>query len=821
MVKKLIRCLSKKNKYTLGFVNLVLILLVINLLAGNLGILGRLTTRLSSCFILIGFILLNLKIKTFYKKLKSKKLEAIIGCILILFSFFMLLYSSFYMIWLASIPLLIFGVMLTKPTEDEENLLPLSMASSFFYSLFMVFVANTPVLWNYLQKLSLCFTGFVGYISGKTLTLGPSTSGLWILISLLAAATAIFVASKRRKNSLRFILSVSGVFVAWLIFLITLNYTSFNTVQEKINFQYLLLILGLIPLSLYYFLSVRYIRFPAFSWSKRAGKWAVISVTVLFFFSIFTVSLYPCSHPNISEKKILFYTRNMLGTWDKPVYGRYGNDAAGMFGMLPDYLNKSGYSVSLYNGTVTENVLKDADIFVVINLNRSFSEDEHKAIWKFVEDGGSLLVLGDHTDVGGIMHPLNDLLLPVDIRFRFDSGIPVDDRWINCIEMLNHPLCRGVENENKLQISVGATLDVGGDAFPIIIGKYGFSDHGSYLNSDMANLGDYVNNPGEQLGDVILAAGAFYGKGKVLVFGDTSSFQNLAIPYSHRLIHNVFIWLTSGDGKIVKYTKNIFSVLILTICLAIFVKKLKKEKKIIYPLAMTLALSIIASAAVNPLLIEEEHIRGEDIVYIDTSHLEKISLESFTSDATSGLMINLARNGYLPLILDEFNMEKISNSKILVLIAPTIPISKDEVDFLKNYMSNGGLVILSAGYQDKSPVSLLLNEFGLDVENIPLGPIPYVEENPEEHQNEPRFVDSWPITVKNASMADSFYSIEIENESYDLVMFAKYGVGGLLVIGDSQFLLDKNIESLYDYWPGNILFLKNIIDELRDKGVLE
>ncbi|HEX08283.1 MAG TPA: hypothetical protein ENG38_00555 [Thermoplasmatales archaeon] len=607
--------------------------------------------------------------------------------------------------------------------------------------------------------------------------------------------------------------------MAWLIFLVILNWISFDVTRDKINFQYVLLIVGLIPLSIYYFLSSKQINLPVFSW-RKIKKLSTVLILVLFFLSIFIVSLYPYSHLDISKKKVMLYTANMLGTWDKPVYGRYGKEAAGMFGMLPEYLNESRYSVILYNSTITNEVLRDVDIFVVINLNKSFSNDEHKAIWKFVENGGSLLVLGDHTDIAGIMHPLNDLLSPVSIRFRFDSGLPVGDRWIDCIEILNHPLGNGIENEYQIEISVGATLNVSGDAFPIIIGKYGFSDHGNYLNSEMANLGDYVNNPGEQLGDVILAAGAFYGKGKVLVFGDTSSFQNLAIPYSYRLVHNVFIWLSSEDTKIVKYAKNVFSTLALITCLVIFLKWLNKEKEIIYLLTVILTFSVIISATVNPLFIEKEHIGGENIVYIDTSHLERISIESYTSDAPTGLMINLARNEYLPLMLDEFDKEKISKSKILVLIAPTIPISKDEVDFLKNYMSNGGLIILSAGYQDKTPVSLLLKEFGFDIENIPLGPVPYVEENPEEHQNEPRFVDSWPITAKNTTSADAFYTIEIENESYNLIMFTKYGLGGLIVIGDSQFLLDKNLESLYDYWPGNILFLKNIIDELKDRGVL-
>ena len=55
---------------------------------------------------------------------------------------------------------------------------------------------------------------------------------------------------------------------------------------------------------------------------------------------------------------------------------------------------------------------------------------------------------------------------------------------------------------------------------------------------------------------------------------------------------------------------------------------------------------------------------------------------------------------------------------------------------------------------------------------------------------------------------------------YHLMVFQPYGAGGLLVVSDSEFLLDENVESIYDYWPGNIIFLKHIIDEvIRDGGV--
>ena len=108
----------------------------------------------------------------------------------------------------------------------------------------------------------------------------------------------------------------------------------------------------------------------------------------------------------------------------------------------------------------------------------------------------------------------------------------------------------------------------------------------------------------------------------------------------------------------------------------------------------------------------------------------------------------------------------------------------------------------------------LLSEFQLDIYDIPLGPVPYVEENQEEYQKEPRFVDSWPIEIFDNPDTEIFYSIEILEDEYILITFTHYGKGGLLLISDSEFLYDENIESIDDYWPGNIQFLYNIIDEI-------
>jgi hypothetical protein len=154
------------------------------------------------------------------------------------------------------------------------------------------------------------------------------------------------------------------------------------------------------------------------------------------------------------------------------------------------------------------------------------------------------------------------------------------------------------------------------------------------------------------------------------------------------------------------------------------------------------------------------------------------------------------------------------------LVAPTKPFTSQELVDIVGFVTRGGLLVLSVGYDDKPASAELLQTFGFDILPEPFGPVPYVDENPDASENEPRFVDSWPVYVDVLDNATSvFYSVEFGEEVSYLVVFKKIGVGGVLVIGDSQFLYDSNLESLYEHWPGNIEFLRNIFEELASQEV--
>jgi hypothetical protein len=788
--------------------NFVLCLLILNFLSLNFGPLSSHLYRLCGFFLMIAVILINLPLAP--KKLHK---ETVAYLIFILFPLGILFLSTDRIFWLLSACIFIFwvDVFLKSLGERREEFKVLSL-TALAYVLFIVFYTYIPQLWYLICEASISFSGVVGYIIRKPLALGPSVSGTLIFIIFFFCSLAIFFFSK--KNRRHFASCLIGLILVNAIYLIIQAFFFSATMLSAIYSQYIFFFLGLIPLLAYMGLSkitnidIHLVKLP-----DKLGISALVS---LFLFAVLS-TVYPFSAAS-SGGRIRIYAENILGDFSRPQYGVYGRHAAGFYGVLPDYLRALGYNVDNWENAITDETFRGVDVFVVISPMRTFTAQEHEFIWEFVDNGGSLLVMGDHTDIEGIMGPLNELLKPVNIEFRFDSGYPAKTEWESSLELRPHPVTSGVtvsKEGGEISISVGASLNAG-SASPIIVGKYGLSDWGNRSNPQ-AYLGDFSYNLGERFGDIILVAGAEYGEGKVLVFGDTSSFQNLSLLCDHKLISNIFAWLRGKDISGIYYIRIALALALSS--MVVFL--LLKMRNIYIPFLLILCFALAISGGVNSILMKGERYSGP-IAYIDYSHGERFSLHTFDEYGVDGLALNLIRENYLPMINKDFSREAVSNSKILVLIAPTQTFDEDEVNFLKEYVAGGGVIILSTGYSDRHASELLLNEFGFEILDAPLGPVPYVEEAPENFMMEPRFVDSWVIE-SNWENTHWFYTLLVENEPYPLVGFNRYGAGGLLLIGDSRFLLNKNIEMSspdFDYWPGNIQFLKDIIDNLRGQGML-
>ena len=815
-------------------INVILTLAILNLLAGNFGIFSSLYTHAIAFFLLVAVAIININFRRVFNIIRAAKKgvieQTILGFIFIVLSITILLAFSSGELWLIQLPLFILGIdLIIRATDEKKPELFLLSFMCFSYALFFIILQNIPQLFMILEQFSLSISQIVSNLANPV-SLGASSSGLWIALAFVFSLFTIFIFSEKKRDKKHLLISIGcffGIAIGWIIFILIQSLYPFENLTDRINAQYMLFIMNAV-VSIPYLLKVKTktlnLQFPSLKDGKSKTKWKVAVLCILLFFSVFFLTIYPPNISSVDKKNVAIYRPGIgVGLVDLPEYGNYGRYAAGFFGLLPQHLDSFNYDVEMINENITQEILERNDILVIINLNETFSSDTLDVIWNFVENGGSLLVLGDHTDIGGIMDPLNTLLEPVAIEFKFDSAIPAKSQWKSCYHLMHHPITEGIATHNEISISVGASLniDITKGGFPIILGKGGFSDIGNYLDPERSYLGDYEYNLNEQLSDVVLVAGAYYGSGRVVVFGDTSSFQNMALPNSNPLISNVFSWLTSTSTVVFSYLWIGVSLILLIVAIFVFTKL---GMKFYVVLPIVLCISLVVSSIINPIMVGDS-IPSGPIFYIDSSHGERINIEPYNDDSTDGLMLNFARNEYsngsryLPFMLKDFSEERILQSKVVAIIAPTKEFTSSEADFIEEFISNGGLLILSTGFQEKHSVQKILDKFDLDILGIPLGPVPYIEENQSAHMYEPLFVDSWPIQIIDDANLQIFYNVEFGEETYPLVVFKKYVSGGILLVSDSQFLLDKNLESLYNYWPGNIEFIKNIIEELKTEGV--
>ena len=426
-----------------------------------------------------------------------------------------------------------------------------------------------------------------------------------------------------------------------------------------------------------------------------------------------------------------------------------------------------------------------------------------ETIWKFVADGGSLLVIGDHTFIKDQKMPggkperrlwLNEVLEPFDIKFVNDSAKYFIGGWLQSMENPLHPLTIGIgDDQNEVGMVVGASLAVRGAARPVIVGKYGFLDAGDYRDSGRGYLGNLDFDMGEPMGQVIIAAEQRYGKGKVIVFGDTSAFANGIITNTGEFINRVFTHLALGSGhKPSEYEFNPASVrpptdagltvLAMVLLAGAAVCLVLSGGHLPLPAAgFVLGLLIVAQASelavplgyAKPYSANASRLR---LAYVDAYHMPKVSNEGWRDDSMTGLYANLMRNGFYTQNLKSFDLKTLQRAELLVVVAPSVEFSARDVRVVREYVDGGGTVILSSGYEDIAATRRLLAEFRMDIPYTPLGR--FMIPVPQAGNQYVRFWRIWPIvseisgSIKAVSADGTVKSVSLltEGGTYDVVL---------------------------------------------------
>lgn len=675
--------------------------------------------------------------------------------------------------------------------------LSLFLSTLLFYTIFHYVDFSSPLLFQGFDAIAIWYSALVTGWAGNPMTLGPSALGMKITVSVFCLSIASALYSRNKRDAL---LSLTVPFFANLLWLSCQKPLSsaarfFTKSTEILPFHTQLVLILFSALLLWPFIRRNFTDGASRLEREKKGVFNGIAGFFMICVAFSLLLIHPLG--DLKSGAILFVDR---GTdFQVPIYGKvFGKNAPGMFGILPHYLRMRGFDTKIVREKITEAMLTKASALVVFNPATGFSEKERAWIKGFVEEGGGLLVAGDHTDVNGIMKPINDLLAPFRVQLNFDTALPLKSGWADSLTTWNHPITGGLSGYHETGIWVGASLKAAYPSMPLISGKLGWADAGNYMNRKRAYLGDYKRSKDEPLGDRVLAVESRLKKGTVIVFGDTSTFQNGIIPETSPFIDRIITSLLSRKPEFHHQTL-LFVVAIILISAFFLVIPVYREPLACVVMMVAIPLSLTVTSKVNERFIHSFPF-SKDSFYrpalIDTSHMPKMTPLASSDESVWGITLNLMRNRMIPLYLKDLDSTLLAEGKPLFILSPTQPFSEKEIAILEDYMKTGGTIVWAVGWEDVAPSADFLKKFHLSLDAVPLGSC----EIPLE-QVTVRFVDAWPIITQEKSA-----QVLVKKWGYPVVVFQPVGKGGLLLIGDSEFLLSANLESYKTFNMNNIRF---------------
>lgn len=210
-------------------------------------------------------------------------------------------------------------------------------------------------------------------------------------------------------------------------------------------------------------------------------------------------------------------------------------------------------------------------------------------------------------------------------------------------------------------------------------------------------------------------------------------------------------------------------------------------------------------------------------------------MANYQADSITGVTTNLFRNGYLPMVTDgKSEFQEALKGSVLFIIAPNIDYTSEEASQVKEFVERGGLLIISAGHKSASSLDSILSSFDMQIGDLPLGSPPWIvethgtmgqgtvtPENLKKYWHDPKFMEAYPVQATGDFKTVTWLSYG--GSKYNLIISKKVGRGQVILIGDSRFLLNENLESLAQMpgletkeqyqlqWLGNIELLREML----------
>ncbi len=245
-----------------------------------------------------------------------------------------------------------------------------------------------------------------------------------LIFYIASLVIILFFGQKKVKTSLK-VLLVLVIYIVVRYLLIILLFLHFgkadifwNRWVEIISFIPLVFILvKFIPFSRVNFNSS--INFRKFSLNRSYFYPATLIILIVFLFCV--VFLFP-DPGKVKEGRVLLDEMHSDWEWTEEKFDTvwYGKKSCYNYYCLADYISHY-YQFERNFDLITPAVLRKYDILIIKTPTSSFENSEIRAIEEFVDAGGGLMLIGDHTNVFGTSTYINHIAGQFGLHLNYDA----------------------------------------------------------------------------------------------------------------------------------------------------------------------------------------------------------------------------------------------------------------------------------------------------------------------------------------------------------------------------------------------------------------
>lgn len=370
--------------------------------------------------------------------------------------------------------------------------------------------------------------------------------------------------------------------------------------------------------------------------------------------------------------------------------------------------------------------LEDYDILILKTPTRPFQKQEIVAITKFVENGGGLLLIGDHTNLFGMNDYLNSICKRWGIKFANDATYDLRTGGFTVYSpppLFVHPV---VANVTNYKFATSCSLNVSPFVQSVMIGQGMCSEEVDI--SHVHFFGNMKSDPGDKWGWFVQCAAKEVRKGRVIAFADSTTFSSFSvlmhdnpefilgiIEYLNRTNTHNWRWICMA-----LFTSLVFCAGYLIYRRKVHLASLFVVLLLFIPFTIGIANSVytaLVHAYYGKYVIEK--LNNLSTIFFDTSHSASVVSHfigmPLEPSNFSSFFLSFQRLGFWPRETKNLMKSLADGSpQGVVIINPNKPFSRAEKKALETYVRNGGVLLVADSVLNESrTLDDLLGSFGL------------------------------------------------------------------------------------------------------------